>query len=53
MLLLAKGQPEIDSASRTALEHDYERFRTGLPKALEEYVQERYGIDLSSEYGGL
>jgi len=52
MLLLAK-QPEIDPASRSALEHDYERFRTGLPKALEEYVQEQYSIDLSSEYGGL
>ena len=53
MLLLGKGQPEIDSASRSALEQDYERFRSGFPKALEEYVQERYGIDLTSEYGGL
>jgi hypothetical protein len=53
MLLLGKEQPEIDSAERLALENDYQRFRTGLPKSLEEYVQETYGIDLSSEYGGL
>ena len=30
---------------------DYERFRTGLPADLEEYVREEYQVDLSSEYG--
>ncbi|HEY8189033.1 MAG TPA: hypothetical protein VIF64_23405 [Pyrinomonadaceae bacterium] len=46
-------QLEIDSSLRAALAGDYERFRDGLPRPLEEYVQDRYGIDLSSEYGGL
>ena len=50
---LTLKRPEIDSSIRSALVHDYERFRTGLPDSLEEYVQERYAIDLSSEYGGL
>lgn len=53
MLSLSKGPPEITSAVRSALVRDYERFRTGLPGSLEEYVQEQYGVDLSSEYGGL
>lgn len=44
---------EIDSSSRSALAEDYERFANGLPHPFEEYVRDRYGIDLSSEYGGL
>src|SRR5947207_12163516 len=44
---------EIDSSSRSALAGDYERFSDGLPHPLEEYVRDRYAIDLSSEYGGL
>jgi hypothetical protein len=44
---------EIDSSSRSALASDYERFKNGMPAALEDYVRERYGILLSSEYGGL
>jgi hypothetical protein len=44
---------EIDSSSRSALAGDYERFANGLPQPLEEYVRERYEINLSSEYGGL
>ena len=44
---------EIDSSSRSALAGDYERFANGLPHPLEEYVRDRYEIDLSSEYGGL
>lgn len=53
LLSLTLAQPEIDSSVRSALAHDYERFLAGLPRSLEEYVQEQYGIDLSSEYGGL
>ncbi|MBA2705210.1 MAG: hypothetical protein H0U60_15335 [Blastocatellia bacterium] len=53
MLSHTLRQPEIDPSLRSALARDYERFRTGLPRSLEEYVQERYAIDLSSEYGGL
>ena len=44
---------EIDASSRLALASDYERFKDGMPDALEDYVRERYGILLSSEYGGL
>lgn len=43
----------IDSSSRRALAEDYERFASGLPLPLEEYVRDRYQINLSSEYGGL
>ncbi len=51
MYSLLSGQPEIDPGSRAALLRDYERFRTGLPDALEAYVHDQYKIDLSSEYG--
>ena len=44
---------EIDSAARSALAGDYERFANGLPQSLEDYVRDRYAINLSSEYGGL
>ncbi|MFL6208649.1 MAG: hypothetical protein ACJ74W_07335 [Pyrinomonadaceae bacterium] len=46
-------QLQLDSSWRSALRGDYERFSHGLPHALEDYVRERYEIDLSSEYGGL
>ena len=51
MYSLTKRQAEIDSVSRTSLIRDYERFQNGLPASLEDYVQERYRIDLSSQYG--
>jgi hypothetical protein len=44
---------EIDSSTRSALVGDYDRFANGLPHPLEEYVRDRYQINLSSEYGGL
>jgi hypothetical protein len=44
---------QIDSSSRSALAGDYERFANGLPHPLDEYVRDRYEINLSSEYGGL
>ena len=53
MFSLVKGQPDLDASQRAALRRDYERFCTGLPAALEQYVQEQYQIDLSSEYGDL
>ena len=37
-------------ASRLA--EDYERFREGLPRPLEPYIQESYRVDLTSDYGG-
>jgi len=53
MIAINKGQPSIDRAIGVTLENDYERFRIGLPGALEDYIHETYAIDLSSEYGGL
>jgi hypothetical protein len=53
MQLLRQGTLNLDTAERSALYRDYERFRTGLPHSLESYVKEEYDIDLSSEYGGL
>src|SRR5512145_549556 len=53
MSYMAKENSNIDSSQRTSLVRDYERFRTGLPKSVEEYVFEKYSIDLRSEYGGL
>jgi len=44
---------KLDSALSSAIAADYERFTTGLPEELEDYVRQRYRLDLSSEYGGL
>jgi hypothetical protein len=46
-------QLRIDSSALKSLIDDYERFEIGLPDRLEDYVRDRYQIDLSSEYGGL
>ena len=53
MLSLAKEKSNIDSSLHSSLVRDYERFRNGLPKSVEEYVHDKYSIDLRSEYGGL
>lgn len=53
MLSSVLKELEIDSSSRSALAGDYERFASGLPHPLEEYVRDQYEINLSSEYGGL
>src|ERR1041384_7568963 len=45
------GHPEIDSRDHASLIRDYERFRTGLPHDVENYVRQQYQVDLSSEYG--
>lgn len=45
------GHAEIDSRDRAALQRDYERFRAGLPRDLENHVREEYRVDLSSFYG--
>src|SRR5919202_2431595 len=44
---------ELDAGELASVADDYERFREGLPPRLEEYVREKYRLDLSSEYGGL
>ena len=53
MLSSVLKELQIDSSSRSALSRDYERFANGLPQPLEEYVRDKYEINLSSEYGGL
>jgi len=53
MISIKKGQPSIDRSVAATLEGDYERFRSGLPDDLEDYVRQTYSIDLSSDYGGL
>lgn len=44
---------QIDSSDRSALREDYVTTQGNLQPAFEDYVRERYGIDLASEYGGL
>src|ERR671938_1713478 len=44
---------ELDAGELASVADDYERFREGLPPRLEEYVLDKYRLDLSSEYGGL
>jgi len=44
---------DLDSSLVSSLAADYERFAETLPRPLEEYILERYRLDLSSEYGGL
>ena len=44
---------DLSPALASRLAEDYERLAGGLPPRLEEYVLERYGLDLSSEYGGI
>lgn len=44
---------KIDAEASAALVEDYEGLTEGLPHALEDYVRERYDLDLGSQYGGL
>ena len=44
---------DLSPALASSLAEDYERLARGLPPRLEEYVLERYRLDLASEYGGL
>lgn len=47
-----RGAPRPGEHITRRLTEDYERFREGLPRPLEAYVREAYGIDLTSDYGG-
>ncbi|HVQ36857.1 MAG TPA: hypothetical protein VMS31_04965 [Pyrinomonadaceae bacterium] len=44
---------DLAPALASSIAADYERLADGLPPRLEEYVLERYGLDLTSDYGGL
>jgi dihydroorotate dehydrogenase len=50
--LLAQ-HPDLEPQTRVALAEDYDSFARGLPRPLEDFLRERYDVDLSSEYGGL
>jgi hypothetical protein len=47
------GSPRLDESESRRIAEDFEKFQAGLPRPLESYVAERYGIDLASEYAGL
>lgn len=47
------GNPRLREQDALQLRKDYERFRAGLPRPLESYILSTYGIDLTSDYGGL
>ncbi|HEV2863195.1 MAG TPA: hypothetical protein VGX48_19435 [Pyrinomonadaceae bacterium] len=44
---------DLNAALASRLMEDYERLSRGLPPRLEEYVLDRYGLNLASEYGGV
>jgi hypothetical protein len=48
-----QGAPRLREQDALQLRQDFERFRAGLPRPLEPYVLSTYGIDLTSDYGGL
>lgn len=48
-----RGKPKLSQQDSAQLQKDFEDFRDGLPRPLEPRVLSTYGIDLSSEYGGL
>jgi hypothetical protein len=48
-----RGAPRLDQNEARRIEQDFVRFQSGLPRPLESYVAETYGIDLTSEYGGV
>ena len=47
------GSPCLSDESRRQLIEDYEQFSYGLPRQIEDYVLNAYGLDLTSEYAGL
>jgi hypothetical protein len=48
-----RGTPRPGEANARRLAEDFERFRDGLPCPFELYVRDTYGINLTSDYGGL
>lgn len=48
-----RGAPRTNERSAKQLRDDFERFRDGLPRPIEPYILETYGIDLTSAHGGL
>jgi len=48
-----QGPPKLHREVAARLQSDYERFHQALPRPLEPYVLETFGIDLSTFYGGV
>jgi len=48
-----RSKPRLSAQNARRLVEDFEKFRDGLPHPLEPYIRDTYGIDLSSDYGGL
>jgi hypothetical protein len=48
-----QGAPKLREKAAARLRSDFEKFRRGLPRPLEKYVLETFGIDLGALYGGV
>jgi len=48
-----RGAPRLNEPASRRLRDDFERFRDALPRPLELYIRDTYGLDLASAYGGL
>ncbi|MNH86319.1 hypothetical protein D3C73_387740 [compost metagenome] len=44
-------RPLIGKETVSRIEADYDRFREGMPDQVEQYILDRYGVDVSSRYG--
>ncbi|WP_433943172.1 hypothetical protein [Paenibacillus sp. SN-8-1] len=44
-------KPLIGKETVSRIEADYDRFREGMPDQVEQYILDRYGVDVSSRYG--
>jgi dihydroorotate dehydrogenase len=49
---LLPDRPILDQLTTKAIEEEYERLATGLPRDLAAYLLERYGVDIRSRYAG-
>ena len=48
-----QGAPKLREKDAARLRSDFEKFRRGLPRPLEKYVLDAFGIDLGTFYGGV
>jgi len=51
MHYLLPESPQLETRTLGQIIDDYERFKDGLPERLEEYLLEKYRLDVSSAYG--
>ena len=48
-----RSKPRLSAQNARRLVEDFAKFRDRLPRPLEPYIRDTYGIDLTSDYGGL